>query len=117
MPKSHRKYLEWNPSRIINWGKTVGTSTARLMETIMESREHPEQGYRSCMGIMRLEKPYSKKRLEAACARAVAIGATSYRSVRSILEKGLDKLPLPGSESEPTTPISHQNIRGTDYYH
>ena len=117
VPKSHRKYLEWNPSRIINWGKTVGASTARLMETIMDSREHPEQGYRSCMGIMRLEKPYSKQRLEAACARAIAIGAYSYRSVRSILEKGLDKLPLPGSEREQTAPINHTNIRGTDYYH
>jgi transposase len=117
MPNSHQKYLEWSPSRIIRWGKTVGSSTARLMETIMDSREHPEQGYRSCMGIMRLGKPYSKERLEAACARAIVIGATSYRSVRSILEKGLDKLPLPGSEEEPTAPVHHQNIRGTDYYH
>jgi hypothetical protein len=95
----------------------VGSSTAKLMETIMDSREHPEQGYRSCMGIMRLEKPYSKKRLEKACARAIAIGGYSYRSVRSILEKGLDKLPLPGSEREQTAPIKHTNIRGTDYYH
>jgi transposase len=117
MPKNHQKYLEWSPSRIINWGKTVGSSTARLMEAIMDSREHPEQGYRSCMGIMRLAKPYSKERLEAACTRAITIGGYSYKSVRSILEKGLDKHPLPGSEEETTVPLNHENIRGTNYYH
>jgi transposase len=117
MPQNHQKYLEWSPSRIINWGKTMGVSTARLMEVIMDSREHPEQGYRSCMGIMRLGKPYSKERLEAACARAIAIGGYSYKSVRSILEKGLDKHPLPGSEEDTTVPLNHENIRGTNYYH
>jgi len=117
MPKSHQAYLEWTPSRIINWGKKAGDSTAQLMELIMNSRSHPEQGYRSCMGIMRLGKQYSNQRMEAACRRAIAVRAYSYKSVRSILEKGLDKLPLPESDLPPVIPIEHNNIRGSEYYH
>jgi transposase len=117
MPKSHQAYLEWTPSRIINWGKKAGDATAELMELIMNSRKHPEQGYRSCMGIMRLGKQYSPQRLEAACRRAVAVRGYSYKSVRSILEKGLDKLPLPDSVPTPDAAIEHNNIRGSEYYH
>ncbi len=83
----------------------------------MNMREHPEQGYRSCMGIIRLEKRYSKERLEAACRRAIAFGAYSYKSVRSILEKKLDQLPLPDCVPEKTAVIEHHNIRGGKYYH
>jgi transposase len=117
MPKSHQAYLEWTPSRIINWGKKAGEATAQLMELIMNSRRHPEQGYRSCLGIMRLGKQYSSERLEAACRRAVAIRGYSYKSVRSILEQGLDKLPLPEPAAVFCTPIEHDNIRGSEYYH
>ncbi len=117
MPKSHQAYLEWTPSRIINWGKKAGEATAQLMELIMNSRRHPEQGYRSCLGIMRLGKQYSTERLESACRRAVAIRGYSYKSVRSILEQGLDKLPLPEPAAVFCTPIEHDNIRGSEYYH
>ena len=117
MPQSHQKYLEWTPSRIINWAGTIGCATAEVVKTIMNMREHPEQGYRSCMGIIRLEKRYSKERLEAACRRAIAFGAYSYKSVSSILEKKLDQLPLPDCKSEETAVIEHHNIRGGKYYH
>lgn len=117
MPKSHQKYLEWTPSRIINWGKTVGEATAYIMEMIMSSRRHPEQGYRACFGIMRLGKQYTPKRLEAACRRGISIGGYSYKSVRSILEKGLDKLPLPNTNQQPSLVVDHDNIRGGKYYH
>jgi len=117
MPKSHQAYLEWTPSRIIAWGRKAGEATAQLMQAIMNSRRHPEQGYRSCMGIMRLGRRYSQERLEAACRRAVAIKGYSYKSVRSILEQGLDKLPLPDSTSAPLVAIEHNNIRGSEYYH
>lgn len=80
MPKSHREYFKWNPSRIIRWARTTGKFTAEVVESIMASLRHPEQGYRSCMGIMRLGKRYSNERLEAACGRALSIGALSYRS-------------------------------------
>jgi len=116
MPKSHREYLEWTPSRIINWAGTIGQATAEVVETVMKLREHPEQGYRSCMGIIRLEKRYSKERLEAACRRAIAFGAYSYKSVSSILEKKLDQQPLPDDQSEEATVIEHKNIRGGKYF-
>ncbi len=117
MPKSHQAHLEWTPSRIISWGRKAGEFTAQLMEAIMNSRRHPEQGYRSCLGIMRLGKQYSPERLEAACRRAAAIRGYSYKSVRSILEQGMDKLPLPNAAVQACTDIEHANIRGGEYYH
>ena len=114
MPKSHQKYLTWSPSRIIQWAGSTGESTAKVVETILKTRKHPEQGYRSCMGIMRLGKQFSPNRLEAACCRAVAIGAFNYKSIRSILEKGLDRLSL--SNPEPQLPLDHHNVRGSHYF-
>jgi len=84
---------------------------------ILESRPHPEQGYRSCLGILRLSKRYGAERLEAAATRAVSVGARSYRHVDSILKNGLDRLPPPEAEPEPEQPaIVHENLRGPDYY-
>lgn len=114
MPKSHREYLEWNPSRIINWAKTIGASVAEVVETILTSRGYPEQGYRSCLGILRLSKRYSPERLEAACKRAVAIRGLSYRSIESILKNRLDERQLP--ELKPQPVIVHENIRGGGYF-
>lgn len=119
MPKAHQKHLEWTPSRIIQWASTIGTSTSALTEAILAERRHPEQGYRSCLGILRLAKRYGNERLEAACGRALTVRARSYRHVESILKNGLDRLPITDSEqaesSMPTAP--HENIRGGDYYH
>lgn len=114
MPSSHQKYLEWNPSRIVRWASTVGESTANAVEKIMNSRKHPEQGFRSCMGIMRLKKQYSDERLEAACKRALVIGGTSLKSISSILEKGLDQQSLPAFK--PDIPVDHENVRGAKYF-
>ena len=114
MPKSHQQYLEWSPSRIIHWARSVGEFTAKLFETILDSRQYPEQGYRSCLGILRLAKDYGNARVEAACRRAFIIGGHSYKSVRSILEKGLDQQPLP--ETFQTPAIEHENIRGQQYF-
>lgn len=114
-PASHQKYLEWTPSRIINWAQTSGPYTAELVSAIMAQRPHPEQGYRSCLGIMRLGKRYSTERLEAAAQRALALGAASYRSTKSILEKGLDRMPIePPPASQPVA--DHPNVRGAAYY-
>lgn len=115
MPKAHQKYLEWTPSRIIHWAGTVGPNTAKLAQKILEERPHPEQGYRACLGILRLSKRYGNDRLEAASARALCAGACSYKSVQSILQTGLDRqslLPI----GEPKPAIEHDNIRGRDYY-
>ena len=115
MPASHRKHLEWTPSRLISWAESVGPQTTTLVTTILEQKPHPEQGYRSCLGIMRLGKKHGLDRLEAAAARAVACGAFSYSSVKSILASNLDQAPLPAPPDERATP-AHQNLRGPEYY-
>lgn len=119
MPSAHRQHLQWSPSRLIAWAAKVGPSTAALVEAILADRPHPEQGYRSCLGIMRLARGYGAARLEAAAARALAARARSYKHVESILKHGLDRLPAkaaaPSSASSPAA--AHENIRGKDYYH
>jgi transposase len=116
MPKSHQRYLEWTPSRIIRWAEKNGPKTKKLITRILDSRIHPEQGYRSSLGIMRLGKAYSPERLEAACERALFINAYSYKSVQSILKKGLDQQPFLFEQEENTQPLNHHNIRGKHYY-
>ena len=117
MPKSHQKYLEWTPSRIINWAGKNGPNTQKLISLVLESRTHPEQAYRSCLGIMRLANRYSPERLEAACARAIQVKAYSYKSVESILKKGLDQQISLFHQTENTKTVNHSNIRGEQYYH
>ncbi len=118
MSEKHKKYLEWTPSRIIKWAGEAGPCTERLVTEIINSKLHPQQGYRACLGIMRLgDKRYSLERLEAACDRALAIKSCSYKSVESILKKGLDQQPLQISSSNiQAAPATHDNIRGKDYY-
>jgi transposase len=117
MPESHRRYLEWSPARLIAWAETVGPDTAALVVAILEARPHPEHGYRTCLGIMRLAKHYPAARVEAASRRAVALSALSYRSLKSILARGLDAQPLPAvPEPLPGLVVRHENLRGPDYY-
>jgi transposase len=115
MPASHRRYLEWKPSRIINWAKRTGPAAAALVEKILESRPHPEMGFRSCLGIIRLGKEFGTQRVEAACARALAARAYSYKSVKSILANGLDKTPVTPNPRQLAF-AEHANIRGRGYY-
>jgi transposase len=114
MPESHKRYLEWTPSRIIRWAEKTGTSTAALVTEIMERRPHPEQGFRSALGIIRLGRRYGEQRLEAACARALFMKAYSYRSVESILKHNLDGREPPEQSDRPS--VTHENIRGSSYY-
>jgi transposase len=117
MPSAHRAHAEWTPSRLVGWGKTIGAETGLLVEAILADRPHPEQGYRSCLGILRLSKRYGADRLEAACARARAAGARSYRHVDSILRHGLDRIDHDTATSSPADGIVvHANIRGSRYY-
>jgi transposase len=115
MPSAHRAHAEWTPSRILTWAGKVGTATRELCEAILADRPHPEQGFRSCLGILRLGKRYGETRLEAACLRAVRVRARSYRHVESILKNGLDRVVA----TDPSTSLSltHENVRGRDYYH
>lgn len=116
MPPRHRKCLEWTPERFVRWAEKIGPHTVKLAEQVFASRVHPQQAYRSLLGIMRLGKSYTEPRLESACARALAIGSVSFRSVESILKNGLDTKPLPEHDAC-SRPITHDNIRGSQYYH
>jgi len=116
MPAAHRQYLEWKPSRMVQWAREVaGPHTAALVEAILSSKRHPEQGYRACLGILRLARTYEAERMENAARRALACGALSYRRLKSILETGLDRQPF--EETIPPPPvIAHENLRGASYY-
>ena len=116
MPKAHQKHLEWTPTRLCHWAGTIGPATAQLVAAILADRPHPEQGYRSCLGLLRLAKRDGADRLEAACARAGRVGARSYRHVESILTRGLDRVPLVPAADPPTPPRVHAHLRGRDYY-
>jgi len=113
-PPSHRAYLEWTPERLINWALTVGPYTTVVVRTIMERRPHPEQGYRSCLGVLRLGSRYTPLRLEAACARAVILGAFIYQSIKFILTKGMDQVAIEERPSRPS--VAHDNLRGAAYF-
>jgi transposase len=115
MPSSHRRYAGWTLDRIRADARRVGPATAALCELILESRPHPEQGFRACLGIVRLSGSFGAQRLEAAAERALEIGAKTYGSVKSILDNSLDRRPATAQPTE-TTPILHTNIRGPRYY-
>ena len=116
MPPAHQNYLEWTPSTILRWAQKIGPHTAMLIQKIIETRTHPEQAYRSCLGILRLEKHYPKERLENASLRALKFGALSFKALRKILSAGLDRLEEKPQSSPGALP-AHDNIRGGQYYH
>ena len=113
-PKAHQRYLEWTPSRLVQWARQTGPQCGQLVEQILNDKPHPEQGFRSALGVIRLGKAVGAPRLEAACQRALHLGVGSYRSVKSILESGLDR-----QAAEPELPLNspaHENVRGQNYY-
>jgi transposase len=116
MPASHRAHRDWTPGKLISWGERIGVACATLVRWQMANRRHPEQGYRSCLGLLRLSRDYTPERLEAACARAISIKSHTYKSVLSILKAGFDK--QAATQPAPTGPMPiHENVRGPDYYH
>jgi transposase len=116
MPPEHRRYAEWTPSRIIQWAGKTGTATARVVERILEARTYPEQGYRACLGIMRLSHHYTPDRVEAAARRALKFNTCSYKSMKAILTAGLDRQSIPDRKPLQMSLPLHQNIRGREYY-
>jgi len=117
MPASHRAHLQWTPGKLIAWGEGVGAATAAVVRWQMEHRAHPEQGYRACLGLMRLGRQYGADRLEAACARAQSIRSPSYKSIASILKCGLDLRALDAPIAAQRSLPLHENVRGPGYYH
>ena len=116
MPKSHRKQAQWSPERFINWGKSIGKNTQMVVEYLLKSRDHQEQAFRTCLGLLSLTKKYSNEKLELACHYAIENNIRSYKSIKSILSKELYlNFDLNITQSEPV--LSHENIRGSQYYH
>jgi transposase len=115
MPSSHRRYRDWTLERIKQEASAIGPHTSILVEVILRERPHPEQGFRSCRGILTLAGSYGRERLEAACEWALAVGARSFKSVKSILVTRLDRKRPEQAADGPA--IAHDNIRGGDYYH
>ena len=115
MPVAHQQYAAWSAERFLTWANTIGPHTAQLVAAILDGRHHPQQAYRTCLGILGLGKRYSNQRLEAACRRALTSGIRSYKGIRNILDHKLDTLPH-DPPSEQVTP-THQNIRGQAYFH
>ncbi len=115
MPKAHRQYAEWTPDKLMEKAREIGPHTEILIDVIIREKPHPEQGFRAGIGIVRLAKPFGNERLEAACIRAIEIGARSYSSVKSILDNNLDRRKTEKAADGPA--IAHQNIRGSSYFH
>jgi len=114
MPPAHQKYQEWSPDRFTRWAQTIGPHTTQLVQALLTSRKHPQQAYRSCLGLLRLASRYGEERLEAACCRALPAGIHSYKGVKNILDAKLDQ--VEPEEPAPVVPPSHENIRGQTYY-
>jgi transposase len=116
MPSAHRRYAEWSPERLQRDARGIGPHTEALIIAVMARRPHPEQGFRTCLGVLRLFRGLEAVRVEAVCLRALEIGALSYASVASILKHRLDR-PAPSAEPTDGAPLLHANIRGSGYFH
>ncbi|WP_158745670.1 IS21 family transposase [Acidisphaera sp. L21] len=115
MPSAHRRYAEWTPERLQRDARSIGPATEALVIAVMARRPHPEQGFRTCLGVLRLFRGLEAARVEAACLRAVELGALSYASIASILKHRLD--PSAPPQAADGTPLLHENIRGARYFH
>ena len=121
MPEAHRKQGEWSPERLLRWATDIGPQVHSLVQQMLDRKRHPEQAYRACLGLLNLSRSYDKQRLNAACQRALTIGSPTVKSVKSILQKGIDQLDLPleklADSTDRTAREGHDNIRGSHYYH
>lgn len=115
-PKTHRDYADWTPSRMLRWASSIGPQTQAAASAVMEAKRRPEEGYRACLGIIRLASRYGNARLEQACERALSIRSPSYKTIQSILKTGMDRQALLPPASDEAAPVQHDNIRGPHYY-
>lgn len=117
MPSSHQFIAEWSAERFLNWGEKIGEDVKEIVNKVLITKEHPEQAFKVCMGILNMEKKYGKERLNRACKRALNYGLYSYKGIKNILDKNLDEL----YEKEERLALSnivleHENVRGMNYY-
>lgn len=116
MPIKHQKQMKWTPGRLLNWAQDIGPNTLELTKQLIEKKTHPEQAYRACLGLLNLAKNFGEDRLDAACQRAIYYHTVNRRSVKTILQNGSDKQPLPEPEIESKLSAEHENIRGPKYF-
>ena len=116
MASRHRYIAEWNPERFLSWANKIGEHTVKMISEILNSKQYPEQSYKSCSGILSFATKLETERLENACKRAVYYGNYGYRVIKNILERGLDKEPIPGTQKAVKTSQNHENVRGAEYY-
>jgi len=116
-PPQHKGYLDWTPERFVSWAQKIGPATCQVIQTRLAAKVHPEQAYRSCLGILGLAKRTSEARLEAACARAEGCGISHYRGIKNILDSRFDQLEMELSEPTPDPQPAHPNVRGPGYFH
>lgn len=117
MPASHREYAKWTPERLREWAASIGPQTECVISAILAARRHPQQGFRSALGVLRLGKHYGADRLEAVCQRAHKLHITTFKSIESMLKNNLDRAPLDQEATPRQLPLLHENIRGPEYYH
>ncbi|PAV10505.1 IS21 family transposase [Arsenophonus sp. ENCA] len=117
MPESHRQHATWTPERLLEWAASLGSDVHDYVLQVLNSRPHPEQSYRFCLGLLNLHKKYSNARLNAACARALKTQVWRLAGIKSILEKGLDKQTVPDTKPDLLSTLEHENVRGSKYYH
>jgi len=115
MPSSHRRYADWSPERLRRWAATVGPSTEGLVIAILANRPHPEHGFRTCLGVLRLFRDLRPSQAEAVSARALEIGAFAYRAVAAIAVR--QAAAAARTTTEPAAIIEHSNLRGPGYFH
>jgi len=116
MPAAHRAHMEWTPQRLIHWAQDIGPATGLTVTRILEQNKHPEQGYRTCLGLLSLAKRYGKDRLETACALALQLGAYRYRHVRDILVNNQDRTTAVSAGATQWVSPAHEHVRGPNYY-
>lgn len=117
MPVAHRSQSQWSPARFEQWAQKIGPHTERLVGVYLSQKRHPEQNYRRCLGLLNLAKKYEPEALDAACQRALSAGVYTVKTISNILQKGLEKQPLPNRKQAINQPTEHLNIRGQGYYH
>lgn len=118
MPKAHQAFLEWTPSKLLEWSAAIGPYTHQVVKEFFEEKPHLEIAYRACRGLVTLARRYGSERIEQACRRAIAIGAPTYKSINNILKAGLEQIPLEAEAEAEADQITHQheNVRGASYY-
>ena len=117
MPEDHKKYIQWNAARFVSWGETVGPNTAIVVKAILASHKVEQQGYRSCMGLLKLADKYSVTRLEAACGKALTYTPRpGYLNIKTILATGQDAITVEKAPPSPESSASHAFTRGAGYY-